>query len=204
MPKHSDHKYLTALLENDEAIIASIYDQFAGLVNSYVLRNSGTTADAKDIFQEALVDLFRMAEKGFVLHRPFKIYFYAMCRYKWLDRLKAERVQKEKEGTALSLSNLGNDGLTSEEAQEIAQMHRKERRYLLFIEKFKALSPHCQELIGLTWLQNEETKKFNSLKEVATLLDRNYSYIRREKGACIKKLMTTIQQDARYTNHPSL
>lgn len=204
MTKHPDHKYIIALLENDESVIRSIYRQFAGLVNSYVQRNSGTAADAKDIFQEALVDLFRMAEKGFVLDRPFKVYFLAMCRYKWLDKLKANVVQNEKEGLALAVANLSNGGLTSEAVEAMSELLKKEQQYQLFIDKFKALSPHCQELIGLTWLKNEQTKKYNSLKEVAALLNRNYSYIRREKGDCTKKLMTAIKRDARYTNNQSL
>lgn len=204
MSKHPDQKYITALLENDEVIIESIYAQFAGIVSRFVQQNSGTAAEAKDVFQESLVDLFRMAERGFVLNRPFKAYFLAMCRYKWLDRLKANARQKEKEGLAVSVANIVEAGVLNEVFVEMEQMHEKERRYQLFVEKFKALSPHCQELIGLTWLKNEQTKKYNTLKEVAVLLDRNYSYIRREKGACTKKLMTAIKQDARYTNSPTL
>lgn len=204
MSKHPDHKYLIALLEKKEGVIEEIYSQYAGLVSSFVQRNSGTAADAKDIFQEALMDLFRRAADGFVLTRPFKPYFLAMCRYKWFDRLKAQQVQIEKEKIAVSAAHLAAEPLSEAMLLQLGQLQEKEQRYQLFIEKFKALSPHCQELIGLMWVKNEQTNKYHSLKEVASLLDRNYSYIRREKGDCVKKLMTAIQQDARYTNHASI
>lgn len=203
MAKHPDHKYIIALLENDEVVIEAIYGQFAGLVTSFVQRNSGTAADAKDIFQEALVDLFRMAERGFILNRPFKSYFLAMCRYKWLDKLKMNATKTKQEGVAMSFTNLKGERLSEADRETVGRWHKKEQRYQLFVEKFKSLSPHCQELIGLTWLKNEQTNKYNTLKEVAKLLDRNYSYIRREKGTCVKKLMTAIKQDVRYTNHLS-
>ena len=53
---HSDQKYITALVENDEQLIAKIYKCFADKIIGFVQKNNGSIEDAKDLIQDALMD----------------------------------------------------------------------------------------------------------------------------------------------------
>jgi DNA-directed RNA polymerase specialized sigma24 family protein len=54
---HSDQRYITALVENDQRLIAEIYQRYAGKVKGMILTNNGSEDDAADVFQEALIDI---------------------------------------------------------------------------------------------------------------------------------------------------
>jgi len=196
MNPHTDQKYLTALIENNEPLVREIYQQNADDIRRFVVRNNGTIEDAKDVFQEALVDLLKIAAKGFILTRPLKGYLFGICRNKWMDKLNTKSKNKTKTGVTI-LDNYGKD-LNIE--KDLKQALKKEKQHELVIEKFNSLAPHCQEIIGLRWTLNETTRKLNSLKDIAAMLNRSYAYIRKEISLCMKKLMKTIQEDHRYTN----
>ena len=173
MNPHADQKYLTALIENNGPLVREIYQQNADDIRRFVVRNSGTIEDAKDIFQEALVDLLKIASKGFILTRPLKGYLFGICRNKWMDKLKTKSKNKTKTGVTI-LDNYGKDIHIEE---DLKQALKKEKQHELVVEKLNLLTPHCQEIIGLRWTINETTRKLNSLKEIAAMLNRSYAYI---------------------------
>src|SRR5438105_1297170 len=59
------------------------------MVQSLVINNNGTTDDAKDIFQEAMIVLYEKARSGtFELNCQIKTYVYSVCRRLWLKKLQ--------------------------------------------------------------------------------------------------------------------
>ncbi len=197
MEADPDHKYIVALLNDDQKEIEEIYNRYSKIVTSYVLNNSGSVEEAKDLFQETLIDLYRKGQDGFILTCPFKPYFLAMCRYKWLDQLKGDKKRKIKETDAFKVTNLENEGLEYIR-EEIVHSVGKEKEFNIYREHFSKLSSTCQEIIGLSLVMNEQTNKTNSLKEIAAVLELNYSYVRREKNNCLDKLIASIKQDPRF------
>lgn len=198
---HPDHAYILALLNDDNEKIQQIYKNYSNLVTSYVLKNSGTVDEAKDLFQEALISLYQKGLDGFVLTCAFKPYFLGICRFKWLDKLKASKKQVEKENVVSGVTNSINEGLDSTHLDEIVFHLAQENRFDLYREHFLNLGNTCQEIVGLSLVENETTGKPNSLKEIAEALSLNYSYVRREKNNCVQQLINAIQADDRYTNN---
>jgi len=196
MIPHADQKYLVALVENNEPLIKEIYQHHSADVKRYVLQNSGTIEDAKDLFQEVLLELLRMTAKGFTLRKPLKGYLSGMCRYKWIDKLNGDKKNRQRMRVTIS----GNNREYIEMEEELKTVFRKEKMHALFLEKYKTLAPHCQEIIGLRSTKNETSNKLNSLKEIAAMLDRSYGYIRKEISNCMKKLIQIIKSDVRYMN----
>src|SRR5690606_3743689 len=89
---HPDQRYIAALLANDAKVIGEIYERFANGVKAFVINNSGTIEDAKDIFQEGLIAICHQARKpGFELTCPFWAYLHLVCRGKWLNELKKRK-----------------------------------------------------------------------------------------------------------------
>lgn len=197
MQPHPENSYIEALLKNDRLEIEKIYEEFTPIVTSYVVTNSGSPEEAQDLFQDTLIDLYNMGRKGFVLNCPFKPYFLAMCRYKWLDQLKRNKKRFNKETEAFEVTKFKEHGLDNIQ-EEIENFLKEEKLFTLYREHLSKLSTTCQDVIGLGMVTNEETGKTNSLKDIAALLEMNYSYIRREKNNCLNKLIASIKSDPRY------
>jgi RNA polymerase sigma factor (sigma-70 family) len=58
-------------------------------VKKYIAANSGTVDDAKDIFQDALVVLYKKVQSsGFVLSVPLRTYLQAIVKNLWWQELR--------------------------------------------------------------------------------------------------------------------
>lgn len=198
MEAHPDQQYIKALVDGDDKKIDEIYSQLSSIVTSYVLNNSGTVDHAEDVFQEAIIDLFRKGQNGFILTCPFKPYFLAMCRYKWLDQIKGDKTRVTKELDSIMVTNLKKEGY-SYIMEDVQDAFEKELTHSIYRKHFALLSQTCQDIIGMSLLVNETTNKPNTLKEIAAELGLNYSYVRREKNNCINKLIASIKKDADYS-----
>lgn len=80
---------LEGLAKEDRASIEQIYRDNYTMVQSLILNNSGTTDDAADIFQEAMIVLFEKSRTpDFELNCQLKTYIYSVCRRLWLKKLQ--------------------------------------------------------------------------------------------------------------------
>ena len=100
----TDQKLLEGVLSADNQSIRQIYDTVLPSVIQWVKENNGTESDARDIFQEAIITLFRKVEEGnFTLTCTLKSFIRIMCRNLWLTRI---RNNKKFSCNSLSLGNL--------------------------------------------------------------------------------------------------
>ena len=80
---------LEGLAKEDKASIEQIYRDNYTMVQLLILNNSGTTDDAADIFQEAMIVLFEKSKMAdFELNCQLKTYLYSVCRRLWLKKLQ--------------------------------------------------------------------------------------------------------------------
>ena len=80
---------LQGLARKDKKAVETIYKENFNLIQALVLNNNGSTEDAKDIFQEAMITLYEKAKsESFVLTSQIKTYIYSVCRRLWLKRLQ--------------------------------------------------------------------------------------------------------------------
>lgn len=144
---HTDQRYIEALRHNDPRGIREIYQQHSAQTLRWVLSRGGSSDDAADIFQEALVALFEKAQSpDFVLTCPLGALLHVICSRKWIDRTRASvrdagvrkaeefRYESEVEGDVLV------------EAEEVlAEQDRNTRMRAAFHQ----LSELCQQLLSL-------------------------------------------------------
>lgn len=175
--------YLQAILNADSLKIKELYKDCFPSIKSYILSNSGTTADAKDIFQESILTVFNKAkEPGFQLSAPFKSYLFGVAKLLWYNQLK----RKYRKDVTIP----EDDTLIGNEAIDIDfEMQEKQKVYDKY---FALLGEQCQRILTLHFTGH-------SMKEIATKeglgTDVN---ARKKKSRCQQKLIDTIQQDATY------
>lgn len=86
--EHNQTALLQGLAKQDKKAIETIYKENFNLIHALVLNNNGSTEDAKDIFQEAMIVLYQKVQSGtFELNCQLKTFVYSVCRRLWLKRL---------------------------------------------------------------------------------------------------------------------
>ena len=184
---HPDNKYIEALLINDPVLIDELYTLFSGKIKSMVLQNNGAEADAADIFQEALVDLYRKAKSGFTLTCPMEAFLFMICRNRWLNT-----ITRRKYNNVTFAEDEGYSNLVSEDSFAVAeQIKTNQNRKNLIESKLVELGGSCSELLQLSW----SGKK---LELIATLMNTTYNYIRKKKSDCMGKLIDLVKGSPDY------
>lgn len=178
--------YLNALLQNDERTLTLLYKATIPGITAYVVQNSGTEADAQDIFQEALLAIFQKARSGQLqLTTGFQPYLYAVCRNLWLMQLRKRKVRR-----VTNLKDTQHEPVTDSfgDAEFTADHYARLR---LLQEQLEKLGDGCRHLLRLSL-------SGKPLEEVARLLNMSYAYIRKKKSECKGKLFTLIKSTAEY------
>jgi len=92
MKKAAEAALLQRLKREDSAAFALLYDFYYPQVAAYIQQNSGSLADAEDIFQETIVVLLqKLRMPGFTLTAGLQTYLYAIARNLWLKKLRDEK-----------------------------------------------------------------------------------------------------------------
>ena len=182
MTIHPDQKYITALLQNDVQMVDQIYRFFSPPIRRYILQNRGDEADAADIFQEALLDIYNQAKyKGLTLTCPFEPFLLLICKRKWINQLKKSG-RSPVTKMADDLSDYGEDVFASAE-----QLMRGEDDMRLLLAEFARLGEKCREIIKLSLSGRRQ-------EEIAAALGVSYGYLRKKKSECLATLMAYVEE----------
>ena len=113
-------------------------------VERMVRNQGGIRADAKDLFQDALIILLGKAkDEGFTLSCSISTYLYAICRNRWQEELR-RRGRFTQELEALP-----------EEPNDLGAVLADEQNISLAERALQALGDKCQELLKRFYLLKE-------------------------------------------------
>jgi RNA polymerase sigma factor (sigma-70 family) len=135
-----DQDYLEGLKSGDDAMLRALYDRFLPPVVRLVENNSGGRDDALDIFQEAVIVLYRkVRQEDFTLTSALSTYIYAICRNQWMKRLNKK---------SFSEVSIEDDGVYTSSENFITEMETQEK-YRLFKNKLAILGEDCRRILEL-------------------------------------------------------
>lgn len=187
MTEYSDEQILKGILRHDNIILQYIYKQYYYNVNYFIRKNQGNEDDASDIFQEAIIIIYRkIKENDLVFEKSsFKGYLFSVCRFLWLKQLEKRRIEKEKLNDSLPFQEeLYDDNLN--------ELVEKNEKYSLYQKHFSTLSSDCQKLLQLFFDKV-------SLKEIADIMGyKTEKYAKTRKYKCKELLVSRIKQDAEF------
>jgi len=184
---YSDEQILKGILRHDNLILQYIYKQYYYNINYFIKKNQGSDDDANDIFQEAIIIIYRKIKENDLIFEKssFKGYLFTVCRLLWLKQLERRRIEKEKINDSLPYQ----DDLYDDSLNELVI---KNERYGLYQKHFSSLSTDCQKLLQLFF---EKV----SLKEIATVMGfKSEKYAKKRKFKCKELLISRIKQDAEF------
>ena len=96
MKAYTDEQIQKGILRHDNLILSHIYRQYFYKVNTFIRKNSGTEEDVNDIFQEAIIVIYRKLKENEQLFsdRSFQIYLFSVCRFYGWRVFKKEKQKK--------------------------------------------------------------------------------------------------------------
>jgi len=188
MTFYTDEDIIDGLKKRDSLIIRYVYKEYYPTIKFLITTNSGTETDAEDVFQDALVVLYRkIAKENLVLTSSFKTFLYSICRNLWLQRLDRRVFSNE---------FLDMEGLS--ELQEISsseQADEEHEKYRLFQQHFFKLSEDCQKILKLFMSKV-------SLREIAEIMGfKTEKYAKTRKFMCKERLKNSIINDPNFKKY---
>lgn len=153
--------------------LATLYQSFP-MIRQLIRNNGGNDADAQDVFQEALLVLYRNAQTpDFELTCAPSTYLYSVARYLWKDIQKKNRREVSLEQDVRQENNIEEDlDYHQQQEQTAAQLS----------SVFQQIGEKCKAILKAYYYQKQ------SMKEIAATL--NYGSInsaKTQKYKCIER-----------------
>lgn len=186
MIDYSNQDLLNGILRNDTIVLQFIYKNFYSKINFFIKKNSGDDDDANDVFQEAIIIIFRkLKANDLVLDCSFDTYLYSVCRFLWLKQLDKRKIEKEKiKDNHDYHEDIYDDGL-----EKVADLNE---RYRLYQKHFINLGKDCQKILQLYFDKVP-------LKNIAQIMGfKSEKYAKKRKFKCKEYLIKSIKQDLEY------
>lgn len=175
----SDEFIINAIRHNDDSVLSVLYKLYFGSINHFIITNSGSEDDAKDIFQEAVIVFYQnIKNQNFELNCKIKTYLYSVSRLMWLKRIKR--------ASAIVGNITDFEGFIAIDDEDAAAMEEKEIQFGKMSAALNELGEPCKTLIedfyikqlnmsqisekfGYTNADNAKTQKYKCLMRLKKL-----------------------------------
>lgn len=176
---------IVARLRNGEqSVIRQLYKIAYPACASYIKNNNGTSNDAEDFFQEALVALYKNVNKaGFELKSHIKTYLYAITKNLWLTELR----KRSKSGLKLVMDDKDTDYVLTQE-DTLTEKQEVEKKHELISEMLLQVKGGCKEV-----LIDFYYKKL-SLREIAEKYNFTEQYAKKRRYKCMQAFKKQVRE----------
>jgi RNA polymerase sigma factor (sigma-70 family) len=184
MIHYSEKEIIEGFIRRDNDVLKYIYFEYLPSVKHLVKSQNGSTIDAEDLFQDALIIIFEKARTdGFKLNCSFKTFLYSVSKYLWMHRL--EKMNRE-----VTYSDvMENTLLGYYDVEKVAFESEKDK---LYHEHFIRLGENCQKVLSMVFMKmstREITRKMGYKSEM---------YVRKRKSQCRRILIRSIMNDPQF------
>ncbi len=178
--KFSDNELFQGLIAQDERILKDYYDLYFQNVKRYVISNSGTDEDARDLFQDVLMVLFQKARNvNFVLSCSLGTFVYSVSRRLWLKELSRRRKMPQEFLDHENFVDLDSD---------IEIISDRNERMVFYRACFEKLSEACRKVLALS-------AEGRSIAEITVIMGyTSEQYTRNRRYRCKQYLIDQVKQ----------
>jgi RNA polymerase sigma factor (sigma-70 family) len=142
----NEKSLLQGLARSDKKAVETIYKEHYNMIQALVINNNGTSEDAKDVFQEALIVLFEKVQTGsFELNCQIKTYVYSVSRRIWLKRLMLQNRFPAADG---------NEQVVSVD-EDMEEHERRNEEFTMMERAMGGLGEPCKSLLEAFYLQKK-------------------------------------------------
>ncbi len=180
--KISDNAIIEGIRLQDDKILNWLYDNYLPSVKNLVLKNSGSTDDVPDVFQDSIIVLYNQITEGELnLSTDLKGYFFGIARNVWNAHLRKKRRTKELD------TDISDEDDTDENGDPLLER--------VLSRAFLKLKPDQQMVLTLF-------SDGHTYEEIASKMNlKNELYARRKKYLCKEILLDLIKEDPEYQEY---
>ncbi|HSU29043.1 MAG TPA: sigma-70 family RNA polymerase sigma factor [Chitinophagaceae bacterium] len=166
---------LQGLARNDKKAVETIYRENYNMVQALIINNNGSTDDAKDVFQEAMIVLYEKVRSGnFELSCQIRTYVYSVSRRLWLKKLQQ---MNRYSPTVESL-----EGVIPVD-EEVGEHEKRNAEFEMMDRAIGNLGEPCKSLLEAYYLQKR------SMQEIAASFGyTNADNAKNQKYKCLRRL----------------
>ncbi|MEJ5996329.1 sigma-70 family RNA polymerase sigma factor [Pedobacter sp. Du54] len=174
----TDREVVLGILNNSEEALNKLYLGYFPMVLQFILNNSGDEADAKDVYQEAIIVLYDKIKSGnFELSSKLKTYLYSVSRRIWLKKLAQQSKKTNNISDFEDVLVVEDDFERHEEIDQQFDQMSKALNHLgepckTIIQDFYLRNLSMQEIcekFGYTNTDNAKTQKYKCLQRLKKL-----------------------------------
>lgn len=179
VPSNTD--LIKGIRNHDSSILRYVYEAYYPQIEGYIIHNQGSREQARDIFQDAMIIVYRRIKAGELkLSCKFGTYLYAICKNIWMQERKKYLQRKEKlRHHQFEVHDPGpaNDPLLQKHLNKLFNKH------------FADLSKDCQKILSMYFnnFSVEDIRAAMNYKDLHHTADRKYR--------CKKSLINRIVND---------
>jgi RNA polymerase sigma factor (sigma-70 family) len=169
-----------AIRDNDELTLRNLYKSNFKKVEAMILKNSGTKEQAKDIYQESFITVWKnVRENKFVPGNETAIngYLYTIAKNKWMDYLRSPAYKKRVSYDTVKMA----DPVHSYSENQVT-VEAFEKKLSVVMEAFNELGEACKTLLTRFYFEKK------SMKEIAIELQLDTASTRNKKYRCMQTL----------------
>jgi RNA polymerase sigma factor (sigma-70 family) len=182
--KYSEKELIRGIINENNDVILYIYNNSFRPVRHMITNNSGSEEDARDIFQDSLIILYKkLKARSLKLRCSVSTFIYSIARLLWLKELKTRGMASK------SIDDY--DGWEDEE-NNITRMYEENERLKFYRRIFEQLSEDCRKILKM--VMNSYT-----IAEITSIM--GYSseqHTKNRRYRCKKALVNRIIQSPEY------
>jgi RNA polymerase sigma factor (sigma-70 family) len=170
--------------KRDNKVLTLIYKELFPGISNYILNNGGSSDDAKDVFQESIIIIFRQIEENKLdIKSGFENYLYGISKLIWLKILRSREIHQR------SVAQMQEPEIYYHPAEELVDEDFELR---FFRKHFLEMGTEGQKLLKLSAseLSNDTIAKMLGYK--------NEQVVRNLKYKFKEKLIEKIKSDPEY------
>lgn len=176
-----------AIKSNDEGVLKHLYSKNYYKIEQFVLRNQGSSPQAKDIFQDAFIAMWNNIHAGKFQPKGESAidgYLYTIAKNKWTDYLRSGHFRKMVPASQ-------EKSLEQTPADEEDRNGQDEPRLKKTMDAFGQLGQDCKTLLTLFYFDKKP------LKEIAEKLQIGSASVRNKKYRCMQRLREMAIEEKR-------
>lgn len=185
MSEYTVEEIINGIKTRDSCVLQFIYRNYYHSIHHFIINNSGSQEDAKDIFQESIIVIYRKVKEQnhFLLSSSFKTFIYSIARNLWLKNLRTRKYEGQK---------IQDQQKFIELKEEPFKISNEDLKMSLYQKYFNKLPVDCQNILRLS-------AKDIPQKEISEALGfKSENYVKKRKHGCKEKLIAMIKEDPRY------
>lgn len=181
---YTEKEIINGIIAENDDVLLYIYKNSYRPVRHLITTNSGNEEDARDIFQEALVILFKkLKSNNLRLYCSVSTFIYSIARLLWLKELKIRGKE---------VSGYNDYDNYVDENSNIIKVYEYNERLSFYRRIFEQLSEDCKKILQMVM------KSF-TIQEITKIM--GYSseqHTKNRRYRCKKALVNRIMQNPEY------